>query len=78
MQFVYVVMKGAVLEKSYYHKRSFEHGAIINARFISNPKKANTQCYSTSNTILAKIPIQLLEENVRKNVRFFFLIFFNI
>lgn len=75
-----MVIKGATLEKSFYHKRSFEHGGIINIRYILNNKTSNTQCYSTSDTILAKIPIKLVEENVNKNVtkkifEFFFIMF---
>lgn len=61
---VFVVIKGAVLEKSHYHQRSFEYGGIINIRYILNDKNANTECYSISDTVLAKIPIKIIEENV--------------
>ena len=60
------------MEKNNHHKRCLEYGKLINVAALLNPKKSKTTCFSSSDTILIKIPIHLIEGNVKNKVKFLF------
>ena len=72
VQFLYVVIKGAVVESNNHHKRNMEYGSLINIGYLLNPKIYQTKCISASDTILIKIPIDIIEGKIKHHVIFFF------
>ena len=48
-----------------------EYGSIINVGYFLNPKIYHTKCISASDTILIKIPINIIEGKIKHHVIFF-------
>lgn len=72
VEFLYVVIKGAVVESNNNHKRNMEYGSLINIGYLLNPKIYQTKCISASDTILIKIPINIIEGKIKHHVILFF------